>query len=318
MVTTEADIRAYGITETPLVDLSEMAPDGIQLYAKAEWQLPTGSLKDRIAASMMAGAKNRGLFGRGTRLLEPSSGNTGIALARIARLESVPLTVLVPDNVSSERIELLSTFGADVVLTPGAEGSNGAVRRAEKLAREDGYTMLHQYENAGNPDAHALTTGPEIIDQLGRLGHGRLDAFVATLGTGGTLTGTARTLRPAYPGLQVIAAEPPSGELISGLRSMADGYIPPVFDPLVLDGKLLVRTRDSITMTRRLLHEQGWFVGPSSGAAVHAALRAARRLEPGSVMVTVMCDAGWKYLSTGVFDGTVDEATERVLATTLW
>lgn len=254
----------------------------------------------------------------GARLLEPSSGNTGIALARIAQLESTPLTVLVPDNVSAERVQMLSAFGAEVVFTPGDEGANGAVKRAERLAHEDGYVMLHQYENAGNPDAHFLTTGPEIVGQLDRLGHGRLDAFVATLGTGGTLTGTARALRPVYPGLRVIAAEPPSGELISGLRSLADGYIPPVFDADQLDGKILVRTRDSIAMSRRVFDELGWFVGPSSGAAVHSAVRAARRLEPGSVMVTVLCDGGWKYLSTGMFEGTVDEATNRVLGSTLW
>ncbi len=322
MIATEspsrADLARYGISATPLVDLSKLAPEGITLYGKAEWHLPTGSLKDRIAASMMARARSEGLIDSTTRLLEPSSGNTGIALARIAALEGVPLTVVAPDNVSSERIDLLRALGADIVFTPGDEGSNGAVRRAERIAEDTGFLMLHQYENQANPGAHEATTGPEIIEQLGRRGHQRLDAFVATLGTGGTLTGVARAIRPVFGEVRVVAAEPPAGELIAGLRSLEDGYIPPIFDGAQLDGKILVRTRDSIVMARRLLAELGLFVGPSAGAAVHASLKVARRLEPGSVMVTVLCDAGWKYLSTGVFTGSVDEATDRVLGKTLW
>lgn len=313
-----ADLAVYGITPTPLIDLSAIAPDGVSLFAKAEWHLPTGSLKDRIAAAMVATAKADGTLDSATGLLEPSSGNTGIALARIASLEGIPLTVLVPDNVSAERHRLLRAFGARVVETPGEEGSNGAVRRAEALAARGEALMLHQYENEANPLAHELSTGPEIIEQLRERGIDRLDAFVATLGTGGTLTGVARALRSTYPDLRVVAAEPPSGELISGLRSLDDGYIPPILDQSLLDGKILVRTRDSIAMTRRLLDEAGLFVGPSAGAAAHAAVRVARRLEPGAVMVTVLCDAGWKYLSTGLYDGTVDEAADRVLDSTLW
>lgn len=313
-----ADLAVYGITPTPLIDLSAIAPDGVSLFAKAEWHLPTGSLKDRIAAAMVATAKADGTLDSATGLLEPSSGNTGIALARIASLEGIPLTVLVPDNVSAERHRLLRAFGARVVETPGEEGSNGAVRRAEALAAGGEALMLHQYENEANPLAHELSTGPEIIEQLRERGIDRLDAFVATLGTGGTLTGVARALRSTYPDLRVVAAEPPSGELISGLRSLDDGYIPPILDQSLLDGKILVRTRDSIAMTRRLLDEAGLFVGPSAGAAAHAAVRVARRLEPGAVMVTVLCDAGWKYLSTGLYDGTVDEAADRVLDSTLW
>jgi cysteine synthase B len=312
------DLTRYGISPTPLLDLSALAPEGVTLYGKAEWHLPTGSLKDRIAASMVARARRDGWIDSDTRLLEPSSGNTGIALARIAAIEGVPLTVMAPDNISSERIDLLRAFGADLIFTPGVEGSNGAVRRAEKLAAERGFLMLHQYENAGNPGAHELTTGPEIIEQTRELGHDRLDAFVATLGTGGTVTGVARALRPVMPDVRVVAAEPPSGELIAGLRSLDDGYIPPIFDPSLLSGKILVRTEDSIAMSRRVLAELGWFIGPSAGAAVHASLRVASRLDPGSVVVTVLCDAGWKYLSTGVFSGTIEEATDRVLGTTLW
>ncbi len=312
------DLARYGVTPTPLLDLSALAPEPITLYGKAEWHLPTGSLKDRIAASMMARAIREGQIDSATRLLEPSSGNTGIALARIAAIEGVPLTVVAPDNISSERIDLLSAYGAELAYTPGDEGSNGAVRHAENLAAEGGFLMLHQYENQGNPGAHELTTGPELIEQTRALGHERIDAFVATLGTGGTLTGVARSIKPVLPDVRVVAAEPPSGELISGLRSLDDGYIPPIFDPSLLDGKILVRTRDSIAMTRRIMAETGWFVGPSAGAAVHASLKVAARLEPGSVIVTVLCDAGWKYLSTGVFTGTVDEATDQVLGKTLW
>lgn len=312
------DLTTYGITATPLLDLSQLAPAGVSLYGKAEWHLPTGSLKDRVAASMVARARRQGSIDSDTRLLEPSSGNTGIALARIAAIEGVPLTVVAPDNISSERIDLLTAYGADLVFTRGDEGSNGAVREAERLAAEGGFLMLHQYENQGNPDAHESTTGPEIVEQVRGLGHDRIDAFVATLGTGGTVTGVARALERIMPDVRIVAAEPPSGELIAGLRSLDDGYIPPIFDPSLLGGKILVRTRDSIAMARRVMAELGWFIGPSAGAAVHASLRVASRLDPGSVVVTVLCDAGWKYLSTGMFAGSVDEATDRVLGTTLW
>jgi cysteine synthase B len=309
-----------GIAPTPLVRLDRLAPPGVELWAKCEWHLPTGSVKDRIAASMVAAAEREGLLGPGVRLLEPSSGNTGIALARIARLRGYPLTVVMPDNVSRERVDLLAAFGAEVAFTPGEEGSNGAVRRAEEMAAVTGALMLHQYENPANPLAHELTTGPEIALQLADAASGppRLNAFVACLGTGGTLMGVGRALRDRFPAVQVVAAEPPAGELIAGLRSLADGYVPPIFDPAALDGKTLVRTADSIAMMRRLLQEEGLFAGPSSGAAVHAALRVAGRLEPGSVVVTLLPDAGWKYLSTGVLSGSAAEAAERAAGTTLW
>lgn len=310
------NLGVYGIAPTPLVELTRVAPEGIRIFAKCEWHLPTGSVKDRVAAAMFDRAKASGDVDSGTRLLEPSSGNTGIALARIAGLLSVPFTVMVPDNVSRERIELLRAYGAEILFTPGDEGSNGAVWRAEKKAAEGGYLMLHQYENRANPDVHEQTTGPEIQDQLAGFGIQRADAFVATLGTGGTLTGSGRFLRRFDT--KVVAAEPPTGELISGLRSLADGYIPPIFDPSVLDSKILVRTRSSIEMTRRLLAEEGLFVGPSSGAAVHAAVRYADRLDQGAVVVTVLPDAGWKYLSTGIFSGSLDDAEAGVEGTTLW
>lgn len=312
------DLTRFGVAETPLVALDAVAPPGVHLFAKCEWQLPTGSVKDRVAASMVALAQDEGRIADGTRLLESSSGNTGIALARIAALTGTPLTVMVPDNVSRERIELLSAFGAHIEMTPGAEGSNGAVRRAEARAAQTGELMLHQYENPANPAAHEVTTGPEVIRQVVAAGHDRVDAFVASLGTGGTVMGVGRALRRVWPDVTVVAAEPPAGESIAGLRTMADGYIPPVFDPSAIDRKLLVRSRDSIVMTRRLLAEQGLFVGPSSGAAVHAAVKVASRLSPGSVIVTVLPDAGWKYLSTGIFGGSIDEAEARVIDATLW
>ncbi len=313
-----ARMRALGISPTPLLSLDRISPPGVRILAKAEWHLPTGSVKDRIAASMVARAESKLLLHPGVRLLEASSGNTGIALARIARLAGYELTVLVPDNVSGERVALLAAFGAQVRFTPGNEGSNGAVRRAEESSRDSDVVMLHQYENPANPGAHEQTTGPEILDSLATDGLDRLDAFVATLGTGGTLMGVGRALRRRFSTVQVVAAEPPAGELISGLRSLDDGYIPPVLELSELDGKVLVRTAASIAMTRRLLSEEGLFVGPSSGAAVHAALRVASRLDPGAVVVTLLPDAGWKYLSTGIYSGSVDDAAQGVSDTTLW
>ncbi len=309
-------LARYGIRPTPLVRLERVGPPAIHLFAKCEWHLPTGSVKDRVAAAMFDAARTEGRLGEGARLLEPSSGNTGIALARLARLHRVPFTVLVPDNVSAERIEMLTLYGAEIEFTPGDRGSNGAVRIAEERAAATGALMLHQYQNRANPDAHQFGTGPEIETDLTGLGFGLPDVFVASLGTGGTLTGVGRHF--AGRGTRIVAAEPPAGEAIAGLRSLDDGYIPPVFDPSVLDSKLLVRTGDAIAMTRRLLTEEGLFVGPSSGAAVHAAVRYADRLDPGSVVVVLLPDAGWKYLSTGIYRGPLDKAEERAGGLTLW
>jgi len=305
----------WGIRPTPLVPLSTA---GVRIFAKCEWHLPTGSLKDRIAAAMIDRGISEGTIGRSSRLIEPSSGNTGIALARIAALEGIDLTVVMPDNVTAERTQLLEAFGAHIVFSAGDRGSNGAVKLAEEMARSEDYVMLHQYENRANPEAHELTTGPEIIEDLTEAGISRLDAFVACLGTGGTLMGCSRALRDRFPDMTVVAAEPPVGELIAGLRSLDDGYVPPIFDPGSIDRKLLVRFGDAVSTTRRLLTEHGLFVGPSSGAAVHAALRVATGLEPGQVVVVVLPDAGWKYLSTGIYSGDPQEAGERVRAITLW
>ncbi len=292
---------------TPLVRIERLSPNpDVAIYAKLEWFLPTGSVKDRVAAAMLAKAEAEGLVRPGAKLLEPSSGNTGIALARLAMLRGYALTVVIPENVSPERKELLGSFGATVVSTPGELGSNGAIAHAEELAAGGDFVMLHQYVNPANPDVHRRTTGPEILAELGPV-----DAFVAGLGTGGTLMGVGQALRDANPSVQIVAAEPPAGETLMGLRSLDDGYRPPVFDPTAIDAKILVRPRDAIAMTRRLLHEEGLFAGLSSGAAVHAAVRWATKMERG-VVVTLLPDAGWKYLSTGIWTGTLDQAVAHL------
>ncbi len=292
---------------TPLVRLKHLSPSpAVEIWAKLEWLNPTGSVKDRVAEAMVGQARSTGLLGPGTRLVEPSSGNTGIALARIARREGLDLTVLVPDNVSTERLDLLRAWGANVVLTPGEEGTNGSISRATDLAAEGGHLMLFQYGNPANPWAHETGTGPEILRSLDRV-----DAFVAGLGSGGTLMGVGKALRQAHPSVQIVAAEPPVGETVAGLRSLDDGYIPPVFDPTAIDAKILVRTEDAVAMTRRLLSEEGLFAGVSSGAAAHAAARWAQRLDEG-VVVTVFPDSGAKYLSSRLWSGTLDEAVRRL------
>ncbi len=293
---------------TPVVRLAALSAEaGVDVYAKLEWYLPTGSVKDRVAAAMLAQAERDGLVSEGAKLLEPTSGNTGIALARLARLRGYSLTVVVPENVSPERKELLGAFGATVVSTPAEQGSNGAIRRAEEMAASGEHVMLFQYGNAANPGVHYATTGPEILAAVGRV-----DAFVAGLGTGGTLMGAGRALREANPHVAVVAAEPPAGETVMGLRSLGDGYRPPIFDPTAIDGKILVRPRDAIAMTRRLLAEEGLFAGLSSGAAAHAALRWAGRMRQGERLVVLFPDAGWKYQSTGIWTGTLDEAATHL------
>jgi cysteine synthase len=292
---------------TPLVRLEQLSPrPEVALYAKLEWHNPTGSVKDRVAAAMVERAEQEGLLGAGARLVEPSSGNTGIALARLALLKGYRLTVTMPANVSVERKQLLAALGVEVVETPAEEGSNGAIGRARELAAEEGSVLLHQYENPANPEVHYRTTGREIVEQLGRV-----DALVAGLGTGGTLMGVGRALRDAHPGTQVVAVEPPAGELVTGLRSLEEGYVPPIFDPAFVGGKLLVRPREAVVMTRRLLREEGLFAGISSGAAVHGAVRWMERLERGTV-VTVLPDGGWKYLSAGVWSDPIEQVVERV------
>jgi cysteine synthase B len=283
------------------------------MLGKLEWANPTGSVKDRTAEWMLDTAEREGLVEPGAPLLEPSSGNTGIALARLASLRGHPLTVVVPSTVGAERRSLLRAFGATIVESPGEQGSNGAIALAAEMASAGGYTMLFQYANPANPRAHYESTGPEIIEQT----EGRVDVFVAGLGTGGTLMGVGAALREVNPGVRVVAAEPPSGESVMGLRSLDDGYHPPVFAPDAIDAKVLVGTAESVAGTRRLLAEDGLFAGLSSGAAYHAALRQAERMDHGTIVV-LFADGGWKYLSTRAWEGTVADAVDRLNGTMFW
>jgi len=281
------------IGSTPLVELSRLAPhDGVRLYAKLEGHNPTGSLKDRIAKAMVDAAEAAGELEPGRELLEPTSGNTGISLALVAKLRGYGLTCVVPENSTHERIKLLELYGAKLVFSPAAEGSNGAVRRALQLAeREPRYYMLNQYANEANPRAHYEGTGAEIADALPHV-----DALVAGLGTGGTLMGAGDRLRESFPDLVVAAAEPLQGDLVYGLRSLADGYVPPILDVSRLDRKILVSNEESVAGVRLLLDREGIFAGVSSGAVVHVARLLAEELEEG-VIVCVLADGGWKYLS---------------------
>jgi cysteine synthase/molybdopterin converting factor small subunit len=279
---------------TPLVELPRISPEGgARLYAKLEGQNPTGSIKDRIAKTMVEAAESSGELEPGRELLEPTSGNTGISLAMVAKLRGYPLTCVLPENSTPERVRMLELYGAKVVFSPGSEGSNGAVRHALRLAESDPrYFMLNQYANEANPRAHYEGTGAEIAEALPRV-----DAFVAGLGTGGTLMGAGERLRESFPDVLVAAAEPFQGDLVYGLRSLADGYVPPILDVSRLDRKILVSNDESLTGLRALLDREGIFAGVSSGAVVHVARRIAAELDEDAVVVAVLADAGWKYLS---------------------
>ena len=302
------------IGDTPLVALHPLSPNpDVRIWGKLEGQNPGGSVKDRIALSMVDAAERDGVLTPGVTILEPSSGNTGIGLAMVARLRGYRLRVVMPDNVSIERRQLLEIFGADVVLSPGAEGSNGAIRMAEKLAAEDpSQVMLFQYGNPANADAHYRTTGPEILRDCPEV-----DVFVAGLGTSGTLMGVGRYLKERKPSVQIVAVEPPSGELVQGLRNLDDGFIPPIFDPAILDRKLIVRPRESIEWVRRLLDDCGIFAGISSGAIVGGAAKMAAAMEAGTI-VTIIPDAGWKYLSSGAWTDDLDVVEERATRINFW
>ncbi len=298
---------------TPLVPLPALSPrPGIELLAKLEWHHPTGSVKDRPARWMLDAAERDGLVEPGDALIEPTSGNTGIALACLARLRGYRMTVVVPANAGEERMALLRAFGAEVVESPADRGANGAVEVAGDMAAAGRHKMLFQYANPANPQAHYEGTGPEILEQAGRV-----DAFIAGLGTGGTLMGVGRALREADPATRVVAAAPPAGESVLGLRSLEDGFVPPIFDPAAIDARILVSTADAVRAVRRLLAEEGLFVGLSSGAVLHAALRWAERVEEGR-LVLLFADAGWKYLSSGAWEGTVEEAAARLNGRLSW
>jgi cysteine synthase len=294
------------IGNTPLVELRPV--DDVRLYAKLEGQNPTGSIKDRIAKAMIEAAEASGELEPGRELLEPTSGNTGISLALVAK--GYPLTCVMPENATEERKRLLRLFGAQTVSSPGSEGSNGAVRLALELAeREPRYFMPFQYANPANPRAHYEGTGAEIAAALDRV-----DVVVAGLGTGGTLMGVGDRLRENFPGVVVAAAEPLPGDPVMGLRSLDEGYVPPILDVSKLDRKVLVSNEDSVREVRRLLDEDGLFVGVSSGAVAHVARKLAGELDEG-VVVAILADGGWKYLSADFWDA---EDVERSMEHTVW
>src|SRR5688572_29454333 len=276
------------IGNTPIVDVSKLSPNpDVRIYAKLEGQNPAGSVKDRIAWSMIREAEDDGSLTPGRTILEPSSGNTGIALAMIAQLKGYPIKIVLPENVSIERRQLLEVFGAEIILSPGGEGSNGAVRRAQQLSAEHPeWCFLYQYGNDANPKAHYEGTGPEIWRDCPEITH-----FVAGLGTSGTLMGVGRFLKERNPDIKVFAVEPPIGETVEGLRNLDEGYIPPVYEawsgPELLDGKRIVRPRESLEWTRRLAADAGIFSGISAGAAMAGAVRVAERIDEGTIVFIV-------------------------------
>jgi len=298
------------IGNTPLVEVSQLSPNpSVRILLKLEGQNPGGSVKDRVALAMVEEAEKEGRLEKGSELIEPSSGNTGIGLAMVARVKGYKLNVVMPSSVSPERRQALEVWGANVIESPGEEGSNGAVRLAERIhAEHPEWVFLYQYANHANPRAHYEGTGPEIWRDCPEITH-----FVAGLGTSGTLVGAGRFLKERNPSVQVWAVEPPAGENVDGLRSLDDGYIPPIFTelggPEILDRKTIVNPRDSIVWTRRLA-DLGIFAGISTGAAVAGAVRCAEAISSG-VIVAISADGGWKYLSTGAWTDDLDTVVER-------
>jgi cysteine synthase B len=299
------------IGNTPLVELPRLSPNpDVRIYAKLEGHNPTGSVKDRVAKSMIEAAEAGGAIGPGQTILEPTSGNTGIALAMICSRKGYKLKVVMPDNVTAERAQLLTMYGAEIVYSEGAKGSNGAVEVALEMAQDSQYYMPYQYGNEANPNAHYYGTAVEILEELDEV-----TAFVGGLGTGGTLMGNGRRLKEENPDTLIVAAEPMQGELVDGLRSLDDGFIPPIIDISLLDRKIMVSNRDAIVWTRKLLHEEGVFAGVSSGAIARIAARIAGELDSGNV-VFLIPDDGWKYLSSGVYTKPIEEIEN--LDSTVW
>lgn len=299
------------IGNTPMVDVSMLSPNPrVKIYAKLEGQNPGGSIKDRIALSMIEAAERDGRLKPGSILIEPSSGNTGIGLAMICALKGYQIKIVLPGNVSIERRQMIEVYGAEIIDSPGSEGSNGAVKMAQELAAANpDWVFLYQYANPANPQAHMDTTGPEIYRDCPDITH-----FIAGMGTSGTLVGVGTYLKSVKPSVEVWAIEPPSGEMVDGLRNLDDGYIPPIFTDNngadLLDRKKVIGPRESVEWTRRMVREAGIFAGISSGAIMAGAVKCAAEIEEG-VIVTIVCDAGWKYLSTGAYSGDLDEVTER-------
>ena len=311
------DSLLASVGNTPLVGLPRLSPsEDVRLWAKLEDRNPTGSVKDRAALRMIEQAEKDGLLMPGCTILEPTSGNTGISLAMAARLKGYKLVCVMPENTSSERTQILRMWGAEIVYSPGAGGSNEAVRVARRMAAEHpDWVMLYQYGNPANAEAHYATTGPEILRDLPTITH-----FVAGLGTTGTLMGAGRYLREQKPDVQIVAAEPRYGELVYGLRNLDEGFVPELYDASVLTTRYSVGPRDALRRTRELLDQEGIFAGISTGAILHAALglanKAVKAGEPADIAF-IVCDGGWKYLSTGAYEGTIDEAEDR-LEGTVW
>jgi cysteine synthase B len=311
------DSLLASVGHTPLVGLPRLSPSAdVRLWAKLEDRNPTGSIKDRAALRMVEEAERHGQLRPGCTILEPTSGNTGISLAMAARLKGYRLVCVMPENTSIERKQLLRMWGAEIVSSPAAGGSNEAVRVAKQLAEEHpDWVMLYQYGNPANAHAHYSGTGPEILEDLPTITH-----FVAGLGTTGTLMGTGRFLREKVPGIEIVAAEPRYGELVYGLRNLDEGFVPELYDASVLTTRYSVGPRDAVRRTRQLLEEEGIFAGISTGAILHAALGiAAKCVKDGrpADIAFIVCDGGWKYLSTGAYEGTLDDA-EDALDGQLW
>jgi len=299
------------IGNTPLVELPRLSPKpDVRIYAKLEGHNPTGSVKDRVAKSMIEAAEAEGAIEPGHTILEPTSGNTGIALAMICRRKGYPLKVVMPDNVTEERTQLLKMYGAEIIYSEGAKGSNGAVEVALEMAQDPSFYMPYQYGNPANPLAHYNGTAVEILEELDEV-----TAFVGGLGTGGTLMGNGRRFKEANPETLIVAAEPKQGELVQGLRSLDDGFIPPIIDISLFDRKIMVDNRDAIVWTKKLLDEEGVFAGVSAGAIAAIAHRIAGELDSGNV-VFLIPDDGWKYLSSGVYTKPIEEIEN--LDTTVW
>ncbi|MBK5231874.1 MAG: cysteine synthase family protein [Thermoleophilia bacterium] len=300
------------IGNTPLVELGTLSPnENVKLFAKLESANPTGSVKDRVARSMMKAAEDSGAIAPGQTILEPTSGNTGISLAMICRRKGYKLKVVMPDNVTAERTQLLQMYGAEIVWSEGAKGSNGSVEVALEMAEDSQYYMPYQYGNEANPLAHYNGTAVEILEELDSVA-----AFVAGLGTGGTLMGNGRRLKEHDPETQIVAAEPMQGEDVQGLRSLDDGFIPPIIDLSLLDRKIMVSNRDAIIWTKRLLEDEGIFAGVSSGAVAAIAVRMANEIESGNI-VFLIPDGGWKYLSSGLYTKSIEELGD-IDATNWW
>ena len=303
------------IGNTPLVELQRMSPkEGVRIFAKLEAQNPTGSVKDRIALKMIEQAERDGEISANRTILEPTSGNTGISLAMIGRMKGYKVAVVMPENVSVERVQLLEAYGAEIIPSDGSRGTNGSIEVAQELMNKKGsdYFMLYQYGNNGNPDAHYDTTGPEIIEALPDV-----NMFVAGLGTGGTLMGVGRRLKEHNPEAKLVAVAPEPEDFISGLRSLEEGFIPPILDINLLDSRMLVSSFDAFSTAKRLLQEEGIFAGVSSGSVVYGAIRQAERMDHGDI-VCLLADGGWKYLSTSLWTKDYEQLAKDAKCKVWW